>query len=486
MVVSFSLGNKSKQVINTLKKTADNVTFYSYKSVQELIKEAKLRHIDFKRIIFSTEILSDVEKDLTDLNNFIKEYSASTEIVMIMLNAESGQDKIFNSIFNSPMYTPVILGKKSNPKVLLEMVMLDVLELKARYYILDKKPDVKNATENTDSTLKEEQVFEPTPNIAEIESNTSSSFMAGPTALSMEEVGSSSPNAFSSETVNTENTLSYENGSVSVGANSDVVEKIEEDDDLAIGDFGMSHSDTGFLDEEEEDLKEYLQSQQNQPLENQSQQVEKRNYYQKKEPRKLEDRKMPNIDLVVALRGSGATQSIVDEAVQIYNKDKAKVLIIDLDNSENGILSYIDTGRFYRESAYEGIVKQRVYSEDNIDIVSNGYGLKVTTRDLKALLKGNLLLDYDMVFIDCPMDSLNVIDNELIDMMHVLIISGSDRTQLIATSIALSDRRNTSLYTERSIIDKCMVELEGEVSDTDIQFVQDTCLFANGCWLRRL
>lgn len=486
MVVSFSIGNKSKQVINTLKKTADNVTFYSYKSIQELIKEAKLRHIDFKRIVFSTEILSDVEKDLTDLNNFIKEYSASTEIVMIMLNAESGQDKVFNSIFNSPMYTPVILGKKSNSKILLEIVLLDILELKARYYILDKKQEVKNVVKATESSSSEGNVFEPIPDMAEIKSEAGNSFMEGPAPLSMEEVGSSDSKSFVSEVASSGNIMSYENGSVSVGTDSDVAEKIEEDDDLAIGDFGMSHSDTGFLDEEEEDLKEYLQSQQGQSLENQSNSLEERKYYQKRESKKLENKKMPNIDLVIALRGSGATQSIVDEAVQIYKQDKARVLIIDLDNYENGILSYIDTEKFYRESAYEGILKQRVYSEDNVDIVSNGYGLSVTTRDLKALLKSDLLLEYDMVFIDCPMNSLNVIDDELIGMMNVLIISGSDRSQLMATSIALSDRRNTSLYTERSIISKCMVELEGDVSESDIQFVQDTCLFANGCWLRRL
>ena len=38
--------------------------------------------------------------------------------------------------------------------------------------------------------------------------------------------------------------------------------------------------------------------------------------------------------------------------VKIVNEDNAKVLIIDLDNDENGVLSFIDTDKFYRESYF--------------------------------------------------------------------------------------------------------------------------------------
>ena len=502
MVVSFSIGDKSKKVINTLKKTADNVDFHSYPSLQALAKEAKLRHLDFKRIIFSTTILKDARKDLTELNDFIKEYSTSTEVIMILMDSDSGSDKIFNSIFDSPMYTPVILPKATS-KNLLELVLSDVMELKAKYYVLDRGkldveepenlPEPENVQETNNSFSTQSGLPKDTSTSGEAVPESYSGFSSGPAPVFVG-FGGTSTSLNSSEVEEGEiDSRNISDGSGSVGANNlssnDSENFISEEADLSIGSFGSKHSDTGFLDEEgDEELKEFARSQK---LEEGNTRLENGNSTSIGENRTLENRNdtvrtLPNIDLVTALRGNGSTQAIIDESVKIVNQDGARVLIIDLDNEENGILAYIDADKFYRESAYEGIRKQRVYTEDGVSIVSNGFGIKVTTRELKNFLSSRIPTEYDMIYIDCPITSLSIIDKELLDLINILVISNTDRSQLIATSLALTNRKYLSLDVERKLMSTCMVELDGSYSQEDVEFVKHTCLFANGNWLDRV
>lgn len=502
MVVSFSIGDKSKKVINTLKKTADNVDFYSYPSLQALVKEAKLRHLDFKRIIFSTTILKDAQKDLTELSDFIKEYSTSTEVVIILMNSDSGSDKIFNSIFDSPMYTPVILPK-ANSKNLLELVLSDVMELRTKYYTLDKgkisteDSNVQEGSENVpevnNSLSSATEQPEVVSNTRETTSNSYAGFPSGPAPVFVGFGGTSMSEGGVPTKEGEKNISSSSDGSGLVGTDNLVSkisdEAISEENDLSLGSFGSKHSDTGFLDEEgDKELQEFVK---NQNVEEGNLAVENRNFTDTNKREVLETRKdirssLPNIDLVTALRGNGSTQAIIDESVKIVNRDNAKVLIIDLDNEENGVLAYIDADKFYRESAYEGIRKQRVYTEDGVSIVSNGFGIKVTTRELKNFLSGRIPTEYDMIYIDCPITSLSILDKELLDLVNILVISNTDRSQLIATSLALTNRKYVSLEVERRIMSTCMVELDGSYSQEDVELVKHICMFANGNWLERV
>ena len=107
MLVSISIGSKSRAVINTLKVSADNFDFATFSSMKELIKSATLRHISFDRIVFSSEILnqSSPEKDLEALHEFITNHSNQTELVFIIKGSsesENNLDKVFCSMFNSP------------------------------------------------------------------------------------------------------------------------------------------------------------------------------------------------------------------------------------------------------------------------------------------------------------------------------------------------------------------------------------------------
>lgn len=494
MVVSFSVGNeeKNKKIINTLKKQADNINFYSYSSIQELVKEATSRHLEFKRIVFSTSILKDVEKDLQELNNFIKNYSTSTEVVMIL--NEAGNDKIFNSIFNAPMYTPVILPT-ATAKSILDLVLNDVMELKAKYYILDKEDSPKKKEVVSSESEENEEVSE----VGESKNTESSRFASGPESVNIEE------DVLKQIEKNLVEETSFENTSISDEVPSlPEVEKIstedfqEENEDgvsLSIGAFGSTHSDTGYLDEDDEkELQEHLERQgklkettqtekrivtssnENKNLENRNINLERRN-------EKLKD--LPNIDLILSTRDSRATQSIVDQAVKIHVGDSAKVLIIDLDVRCNSILSFIDTEKFYRESAFEGITKQRVYEEDGVSVVSNGYGVSLSTRELFSFLDGRIPREFDMIYIDCPTDCMQILSLDLLHLVNTIIFTKGDRSNLIYTSLALTDRKTVPLEVEKWVMNNCLVDIEGDYSKEDIDFINNEVLFANGNWLER-
>lgn len=589
MLVSISIGSKSRAVINTLKVSADNFDFATYSSMGELIKSATLRHICFDRIVFSSEILNsnDPEEDLSALHEFITNHSSQTELVFIIKNssdAEGNLDKLFCSMFNSPMYTPVIM-KKANAQTLLEIVRDDITELKTRYYVLQDKEDKVITSASTVTNKQKEQpkevVEQQKPekkkgffdrvfgsnakkeallkemassskenvtdagNTGEMVPESSPDNGSQSNISSVGEVGMFDTNS-SSGNYQQENIFGgAENGSVSVGVENlggGFSEPMSEDEILSIGEFGERHSDTGFLDsDDEEELKRYAESRNESEstveesiedtnseeddfygftpdfnedeiesipddIETGTGRVEntekfdsdRKNEYTRvpvevpKRPveplRSVEntDRKS-NIDLIVSVKGSGATQSIIDEAVKMVEEDHIKVLIIDLDLQENGVLSYIDTERFYMQGSNDGISKMRVYEEDGVGVVSNGYGVPVTRRVLMNFMTSRLVKKYDMVFIDCPADSLKLFDYDMISMCNVLVMSGNDRSDLVATTLALTDRRIVDYKVERYIADNCLVEFTGgRYLVEDVTWLNDICLFANGNWLSRI
>lgn len=496
MVVSFSVGSpeKNRKIINTLKKQADNINFYSYNTIQELVKEASTRHLEFKRIIFSTAILKDTEKDLNELNDFIKNYSTSTEVVMIL--SAPGEDKVFNSIFNSPMYTPVILPK-ATAKNVLDLVRSDIMELKAKYYILDKDISKENSSVNEETNSEESNTSEEVSEVEEKENIVSSGFASGPASVDINEGIFNQKDDNLVEEASVENTSNFrESPSLPEDSNFNQSDsENEEEISLSIGSFGSSHSDTGYLDEEEDqELQAYLNKKN---ADNRNISLENRNYTQFSGPVSVENRNikiergnaklsnLPNIDLILSTRDSRATQSIVDQAVEIYSKDSARVLIIDLDVKYNSILSYIDTAKFYRESAYEGITKQRIYEEDGVSIVSNGYGVPLTTRELTSFLDGRLPREFDMIYIDCPTDCMQVLTLDLLQLVNTIIFTKGDRSNLIYTSLALTNRKVVALEVEKWVMNNCLVDIEGECSQEDLDFINSSMLFANGNWLQR-
>lgn len=549
MKVSFSIGSKSMAVINTLKASADNIDFFTFNSMSEMIREATLRHISFDRIVFSSEILnkSNPESDLRKLNDFISNYSNQTELVFIIkgkVDNDKGLDKVFYSMFNSPMYTPVIMDR-ANPQRLLEIVKDDITNLKSKYYELQDNKDRVVVSGNSDNAT-EKSINKP---VAEKKKGLFSSIFSGQSKKEallkemeeqkkrelnqstnienigvnrmVEDMGSNvfkdTGDAISSPINNTtsefEDTNIFDTRNEIPASNeyednyADFSSTTDEEEMLSIGKFGETHSDTGFLDsEEEEELKKFFNNKESSNItknNDKSETIENvevgeiteegnildssNTTFKEKEIFKKSKDSESNVDLIISCKGTGATQEIVDEAVRLSDNEGLKVLIIDLDLKENSILSYIDTERFYMEGANDGISKMRVYTEDGVDVASNGYGVPVGSRTLLNFLSSRLVKKYERIFIDCPVNSLNIFDSNMISMCNILIMSGSDRSDLISTTLALTNRSVVCYDVERYIADNCYIGfIGGNCSKEDIDWVNKVCLFANGNWLSRV
>lgn len=544
MEVAFSIGPKSLAVINRLKTLADNISFHTYPDIRSMVKEAMLRHISFDRIVFSTVLLQDqngnlsvedVEGDLRELNEFIKNYSDNTSIVLITNQGtkELEVTEIFKSMFNSPMYTPVIMSK-TTPKNLLEIVTEDITTLKTKYYVLDVDKDKtivssnesvekKNETETTKSSIEKKkksgffsglmggkkkspdvstpvqevkQEAEDVVNKVEEASEISTDFSAGPKSVFTGFGGESSSNSNSESNNFTKNIFDSQNSSSSDGMESSTTgfsDPTGEDDMLSLGEMGEQHTDTGFLDEEEEEndeeLQEYIRNQHHTLEEDKSEEpVSVRQepvYTPPIKAEKEEPKKDTNIDMVLGMHGSGSTSAVVNEAMDLYQSKGAKVLIIDLDYRENGLLSFINVEDFYNKGYSRGISRRRIYNEDGIGILSNGYGTAITSSELLTLLRSGIIRKFDEVLIDCPIECLNIVTKDILKLCNILVFTNIDRSDLLSTSLGLTDRSTVSLDVERFIMKTCIVDCpEGKsLSEEDIDYIRDNCLFANGCWL---
>ena len=456
--------------------------------------------------------------------------------------------------------------KKASAQTLLEIIRDDITELKTRYYVLQDKEDrvitstssekenpqegksdivEKNVPEKKKGFL--ERVFGTSAKkeallkeIASAEKKDSNNVRDSgengtlgnpdmPTENMLTATGNIGENVTNEPVSNIEQKNIFggaENGAVSVGVEnltSGFSEAASEDELLSIGEFGERHSDTGFLDnDDEEELKRYAESRDNIGSDSKNQDEnssEEDDFYgftpdfdtvadeqvgnveelvesivepvpNIKEELLLKvhtDKSKSNIDLVISVKGSGATQSIVDEAVKMVEEDNLKVLIIDLDLKENGVLSYIDTERFYMTGSNYGISKMRIFEEDGVGVVSNGYGVPLSRRTLANFLSSRVIQKYDMIFLDCPTDSLKLFDYELISRCNVLVMSGNDRSDLLSTTLALTDRSLVEYDVERYIAENCVVEFtKGSYKIEDVTWLNSICLFANGNWLSRI
>lgn len=570
MEVSFSIGPNSLKVINTLKRSADNINFHTYPDIHSMVKEAMLRHISFDRIIFSTfllqqggaEDLDSAEGDLRELNEFIKNYSDNTSIVLITRGSDDPVGKIFSKMFDSPMYTPVIMPKTTT-RNLLELVTEDIIKIKTKYYVLDVSKDktIVSSAEGKGISSESEKPVTPVPekkkksgffsslmggkkkqpeiskpveevkkvqeDISKVEENVAENvgdFSSGPrsvfTGFDGEMKSDGSPVLNNSAT----NLFESQSSPSSAGPENFATgspEGSDEDDMLSLGEMGAEHTDTGFLDEEEEEndeeLQAFLKSQTEsksetpvstpeesliasgtpvrewqKPVENVQEELQQEDFDKQQfaEPVKPVEPVKPqrvktNIDIIAGVHGSGTTSAVINEAMDLTQNRGAKVLIIDLDYRENGILSFIDTEAFYTKGYSKGISRRRVYVEDGIGILSNGYGVPITTSELLALLRSGIVRSYDEVLIDCPIECMDIITKDVLKLCNVLIYTNTDRSDLLSTTLGLTNRDYCSLEVERKIMGTCIVDCPDgrELAQEDIDYVKNTCLFANGCWL---
>lgn len=552
MKVSFSIGEKSRAIINTLKQSADNIEFFTYPTIQDMIRESMLRKISFNRIVFSSEILSKAnpEGDLRQLNEFIKTHSDSTELVLIAKSNGGNPNaivNIFDQMFNSPMYTPIILDK-ATPKSLLQVVGGNIAELRATYYTVgtvndkviisgsgnnedgvaetvnvqqpsqEKKKGLlgrflgtgnKKSVENAQPVVTTPEVPLVTPLPTDVTPEDAKPFSDGPQSVFS---GYGDENVKNNQEVKNEGEEKLEEREIystpldENNPDAGFYEVGETEDDLSVADFGSQHSDTGFLDEDDDkemeeiakSLEKVADSYQEEVID-EVKEVEVEEYEETPEENIAEEvndyeeeaitygrseiKDNTNVFLYTAIRGTGLTQLIVDEAVNLVENDGLKVLVVDLDYKENGLLSYVNTEEFYKGHNYEGIPNLRIYSEDGVDVLSNGYGSNVSSEQIADLLNKVVVEQYDKIILDCPADCLDCIALSEIKMCNVLITSKCDVNSLVSTSLALTNRDNVSLDVEREIMTKSSIRFIGGYSRENIDWVKEICMFANGSWL---
>lgn len=263
MKVSFSFGPKSAKLIESMSRTVDDIEFSSYDSVRAMVEESTTKHKYFDRIVFSEKILEDPEIDLNELNDYLKYYADSTEVVIVCNSQGSKALGVFNEVFNSPLFTPVLVDKVTI-KTLLEFVVSSISELKTKYYVLEEKKQVGVTSKSVEekSSVKEGGTKKPAKKgflgglfskrgTKDLEEETTLSDMET-THIDSENNNQESEN-FKQELENPNHELENPNHELenpNHGLENPNLEEYNSTDDLSIGHLGGEHVDTGFLDGE--------------------------------------------------------------------------------------------------------------------------------------------------------------------------------------------------------------------------------------------
>ena len=519
MLVMLSCGNSSDRIISTISKQIDNVDFCYLSNVQEFINQSKLRHFAFDRLVFTQKFIS-TDEDMGKLCDYIRENLSSAEIVMMIQSQGDDEiEKLFLKYFDSPMYTLMCVDKPTT-KCLVDAVKLTIPDVRARYYSLDKGSDSKNdnkskiglfkggkknKSDNKKNSNSDLEDYKSKENIGDIASSkTTDENNLNIVDNTVNSVVSTEINNCGIEDAN-EKVEIGEDTSVSLGdenLNNENLSSISDDMDLSIGEYGSVHSDSGFVgDDDIEELKNYAKSNDVKPVKDNTEVKSSVNVQEEIEhtaPKtEITDVVTNNnidkgnlssdevlcynkVNIITGLVGSGATAFVVNKAVEAVNIGK-RVLIIDLDVVSNGILSFIDVNSFYAKGFNGGIDGRMRYSEDGVDILSNGYGMGINT-SLDELLSQPILRNYDLILVDCPINCLNLISDKCFVSCNVVMCCISDVSKVLETSMMLYNRDYVSLSKEEYISKYCKVANKN-ISNEDISLVKNNVLFTNGCWL---
>jgi hypothetical protein len=533
----------SQKLISTISKSADNVEFSSYSDIASMIKESTMRHIFFDRIVFSEKILKNPEVELKALNDYIAEFSDNTKIVFICQGKGTNNHEVFNNLFDSPLYTVVLIEKVST-NILLDFVKGDITELKAKYYSLDVKSIKSMTSKSPEGVPKEKEVP-----LAKKEKKGFFKSIFGGKKNNHQKIENQksdidgSSNSGKGDNLVSQNSLEVGAGIVSsgvalgteIGAGTsaiktgvDVIGSVVDsvpvssrtsdfndqnsynsldDDFLGLGGLGEQHVDTGFLDDDSQnEIDEVLKSLEDDEgakvTYNNEEEISDIDNYNKNVEQDVVENRSSTLDdslsprgssnelryrLVVGERGIGSTSYIVDYSATQASKGK-KVLIIDLDTVDNGILSYIDANSFYGNDRDCGIERMLVYTEDNVDILSNGYGRSISKESLGVLVSSGLLDKYDIVFIDCPIDCIGNLSEDLVSKCVTMVKVGGNKGSLLSVISKLTSREYISPYLEDLLYQNCKFNVVNKIDYylEDLSFLRDTCLFGRGNWLNKV
>ena len=605
MKVMLSCGTNSEKIIMETSKSLDNVDFLYFASVDEFIHQSRLRHLAFDRLIFTNKFASS-DEDMSKLCDFVRNEQSGVTVVMILSKTQANLEVIFKTYFDSPMYTLMYIDRPT-AKCMVDAVKLPIVDLSARYYLLDKpkeskgknskfglfKGGKKNKSQKPQTGKNPEDDYVTSPNGGENEENNYEDVTgknSGLTGETDEVDGESSGNLDNGDTENSSFGFDGFSPDGDGMGESNNFDSNGNDMDLSIGDYGMMHSDSGFVgDDELSELEEYARNRESGNVvedgnsvasasgtrvgskiatpvgigvdgrvgnavtganparvkasryafdegedngtssyardDEYSESVEEgkpgydgnndnegRNGYSDgtddftkpeieeiseidhvkdgqtgmgvdidRNPKEVKPVQETQIVVCTGLRGSDVTPSIAQTATEDVSRGM-RVLIVDLDIKANGILGFITDVKDFYSKAVRGISSLTVYTDDGIDIISNGYGEDVTLGDVAKLEKSGIFGNYDRVYIDCPLDCLQVIPDRVFKACYVDLYVVSDISKYIETSIALEDRGCVSLQKELHIIDNRELVCE-QISDDDKAYLKDIMLFPYGSWI---
>lgn len=527
MKVAFMVGPKGDKIALSINNIADNVEFFIYDTIENMIRESTVRHVFFDRVVFSEKVLGDPNNDLNILNSYLKEYSDKTSVVFICSQESYPSIEIFNKVFNSPLYTPAILP---NVKVsmLIDIVTLDIISVKTKYYTSDvdvvktfankvveePKPEIssvnakpakrglfsrlfggnKNNSENSSNQFSGEEPSSDERKGAnsgmsdELDNSARKDVSSGRKRSNSESGSGSLKNDLDENRLNLNSSLSEVHGD-NLG---DEFSQESSNDDLFLGDFGAQHIDTDYLDEdlEEEIIKsiESAKTEDNKGSDNDYYDTDyddvEEGVVEEGDSSVINIGNLPRVSIISSARGVGSTTFIVDKAISLV-EEGFKVILIDLDYSHNGILSFVDTDGFYKNDADRGISMLRAYEEDGVTIVSNGYGRSISASSLDNLVDEVLNTDsYDYIIFDCPIDCIDCLTSKLVSSCDkIYIVSNGNRGSLLSVIHGVTcSSLETSIFFKSEFI---VVNKIPEYRD-DIEFLRNTLLFGKEDWLSKV
>lgn len=545
MKVMVYLGSKATaRVIQGLKSMSDDIDYVAYTSVANFVQESETRHLSFARVVFNNKFVPNGEDDYIRLNEFIHTFSSGTELVMVINDGDKVSEDLFNKYFSSPMHSCALVKNSASMDFFRDIVSLPISDVKARYYTLDKnsggvvtaksveskmsgfKGGAKKSAESVDSSAPQSIVSEPASKTESFGSDFSSGFgeenpvkpVSKPESFTSGEDFSSSDfeegSGFSSDVRTSPEPSS--------SSDEDFVED-DEDDILSVGDFGSRHSDTDMFDEEEDsdelseepagssvdeaERQRLAELEEQNRLAAQIQEEERRRAAEaaeaaKKQAQKSVESKKPvehtrntpkswntlkgtpyqayNVNFIISAEGSMSAQQVVDDTVRMMEAGM-RVLIVDMDFVHNGVLSFIDTEKYYsgNNNAYAG---GNIFVEEKIGVYSGGYGFIPDKSEIANVFSGKVISGYDIVIVDCPVSSLRYVNSDLLEKANVIVFSDSDPSQIVVTSLAITDRNVCTLEQERVIMGGKYI-LAGDKEDLAKETVSQM-FFANGCWLK--
>lgn len=468
MYIAVNFGKDTDKILKSAKMSMDNADFYKYSDVNELIEEVRVKSLNIDRICVS-EAFFKSEDDLQELAGFIASESPSTSVVVI-IRVGSELENTFNEIFNPTLCTCIGLQKVTITSIL-DILDSDIKAINKKYKgSVEKKPK-----KSFNFGMKKESAETAKSKFGE--GNSKQTVENASLGVSQNVEENVSPFGFENLENARESAPIIDRLQNQIDSGFQVSEKSgisnggsEQDDDISVnlyqGGFGEEHSDTGFLDEDEEKvIKENIG--------NVEKPVSKSNNY-----------KQTLLEIYLYESGIGGTARIVEKAMSEMENGN-KVLIIDLDTTSNGVLSYIDTFAFYNSNSMYGITKNIVYTEDGIDIMSNGHGVPVNSNDVNSLLNSGLLNMYDVVLIDCPLLNVgNLTSNIVLASDKVNCIISGNRSSLIKFISVITSRKYASQIVEDSLYQRVDMNVVNKISEynDDLKFVKSFSLPLRENW----